>query len=88
MEKKLNKWFIIVGMILILTILFVSYTYIKLTPFFYIAPLFLVLFGIFSYSKMSSKWVAVIVLILIAIIVSIILFSSWMYQTKPFNFFS
>jgi len=80
MENKLNKWFIIVGIILALIILLISSVFIRLTPVFYIVPFFLILFGVLSYTKLSPKWIVIISIITIAIIIGILLFFSWMSQ--------
>lgn len=81
-----NRYMIILGLTTALVIFFVSSSYIRLTPLFYIIPTFLILFGIISYTKLNKKWVAVISLGVIAIVVLILVFFSWM-STHPFSGF-
>lgn len=87
MEKKWNKWFIAIGAVLALIILLISLIYIQLTPIFYVIPFFLILFGIISYTNLNIKWVTIIALIIITIVVSILLFFSWLSQTEQFRIF-
>jgi hypothetical protein len=83
MEKKSNKWFITTGVVLAVIVFLISSIFIRLTPFFYVIPFFLILFGIINYTHLKSKWAVIIAIIVIVVFISICLFFSWLRQLPP-----